>query len=316
MARLRVSVIISTYNRADLLPEAIDCLLTQTRVPDEIIVVDDGSTDDTPAVLASYPSPVIAIRQSNKGLAAGRNTGLRRATGDLIAFLDSDDILTPDSIEKRALVFEQNPQVNVVYSDLLATDMANKPYGPWPGRRPSGDVFVEAARYNLMPIHSYMLRRECLEQTGPFDETLRSNEHFDFWIRVAAHYPFHYLDEPLAFYRFHDNMMTVVKHTEMRPEWLLVQRRVYEMDAFQALSSRQKSIIYCSHGNKIMRGFPREARWCFWQGVRVHPTGLRAYLLLTLSLLGKNAFIAVHDVYRRRHSEMLDIRPHPQKTGR
>jgi glycosyltransferase involved in cell wall biosynthesis len=88
MSRLRIAVIIATYNRATLLDEAIGCLLAQTRVPDEIVVVDDGSTDQTPDVLAGYGPPVKVVRQANRGLPAARNTGLRTATADLIAFLD------------------------------------------------------------------------------------------------------------------------------------------------------------------------------------------------------------------------------------
>src|SRR5574341_812790 len=110
-----VSVILATYNRATLLEEAVRCLLGQTRIPDEIVVVDDGSTDHTPEVLDCYGPPVRVVRQPNRGLPAARNTGLRAATGNLIAFLDSDDTLPLDSIERRASYLEAHPAAAAVY---------------------------------------------------------------------------------------------------------------------------------------------------------------------------------------------------------
>src|SRR5882724_669932 len=109
--RLSVSVIIPTYNRAAFVTVAVDSALNQTRVPDEIIVVDDGSTDETDRVLRQYGPPVRVVRQENRGRSAARNVGLSQATGDAVMFLDSDDLLMPRNIETCAQVLETHPAV-------------------------------------------------------------------------------------------------------------------------------------------------------------------------------------------------------------
>jgi glycosyltransferase involved in cell wall biosynthesis len=112
--RLRITVIIATYNRAAWLPAAIDSLLNQTRQPDEILVVNDGSSDNTAEVLSRYTTPVRVINQENNGLSAARNVALRDVQSDLLAFLDSDDSLPPHSIAERARVLEARPEFDVV----------------------------------------------------------------------------------------------------------------------------------------------------------------------------------------------------------
>jgi glycosyltransferase involved in cell wall biosynthesis len=296
-ARLSATVVISTYNRAEFLPEAIECLLDQTRVPDEIIVVDDGSTDNTPEVLAGYGNAIRVIRQHNQGVSAGRNVGIRAASNDLIAFLDSDDTLAPESIEKRMSVFAARNDCDVVYSDALWTVVANQSRRRWPGTRPTGDIFVHIARYNIMPIHCYMFRKECLEKSGLFDEHLRTNEDFDFFLRLAARCRFRYLDEPLAYYRFHDTMTSKTERTRLVEDTLEFMHRVYKMPAFDVLSARDKSVIYSSHGIKLMPKYPAEARRSFVRAIRAFPIGPRSYVLLGLSLPGQRVFGTLHGWY-------------------
>src|SRR3954453_18164174 len=116
---LSVSVIIPTYNRASYIATAVESALNQTRIPDEILVVDDGSTDDTDRVLRQFGLPIRVIRQANRGRSAARNVGLRAATGDAVLFLDSDDFLMPENIETCARVLETKPEIGVVYSDAM-----------------------------------------------------------------------------------------------------------------------------------------------------------------------------------------------------
>ncbi len=293
----RISVIISTYNRADLLPEAVESLLGQTRVPDEIVVVDDGSTDHTPRLMAGYGPPVISIRQENRGLAAGRNSGLRAATGDYVAFLDSDDWLAPGSIEKRAAILDQNPDVDVVYSDIMMTDEAGTPLACFtevrPGPRPSGDAFLHYAEYNLMPVHGYMVRRRCFDIAGLFNEELAALEDYDLWLRMAAaHLQFRYLNEPLGFYRTHGGMMTVERREQMMRINIEVHtRQVVEAGLLDGLTARQRSRLYVAHGK--LHGFVgqmAEARRWFGRGIAAAPWTPRPWAYWLLALLGKATF--------------------------
>ncbi len=305
--RLRVSVIIPTYNRASLITAAVNCLLNQTRVPDEILVIDDGSTDNTVAVLQNYRAPVRVISQPNKGRSAARNTGLQATDCDLIAFLDSDDTLPPESIEHRVALLEAQPEFDAVYADAYLTDMDGNVLSKFtdsrPGLRPSGDIFPTLAYHNLSPIHAFMFRRVCLEQTGLFDITLHTLEDHDFWLRMAAHYRFAYLDEPLANYRVHDQMTTKTAAEEMRRGNILVQGRAIGMPAFDRLKPAQKVSIYTFYGTKLLAlGEIEQARKSFMKAIRINPLALKAYGYFLFTLLGKKRALQMADLRRRWRS--------------
>ncbi len=311
--RLSVSVIIPTYNRADLIEQAIDSLLSQTRVPDEIIVVDDGSTDNTPEVLARYGSSIRVISQSNAERSAARNVGMQAATGDLIALLDSDDTLMPQSIERRAWILETEPDVDVVYSNVEMVDKEGRALGLFtqvlPGTRPSGAAFFEFARHNLMPIHAFMFRRRCLGEVGLFDAAVPGMEDYDFWLRMAARFRFAYLDQPLACYRIHTTMMTAIRRSEALNNELIVHRRIFDMPAFQCLSPQEKSCVYYEHGNRCgVLGRMEEARTWYRRAISVAPTSPRGYVFAALSLLGAAGFRRAITLWMRLRGDLQVFR--------
>ena len=294
-----VSVIIPTYNRADLIPRAINSLLGQTHRPDQIIVVDDASTDNTSEVLASYAQDILAIKHpANHGLAAARNTGIQNVSCDVIALLDSDDTLLPTSIEKRLSILEARPDISVVYSDVWLVDEHGTRLARYtevePRPRPSGNVFDEFVLYNLMPVHGFMFRRMCLNKVGDFDVRLRRHqgvEDYDFWLRMASHFQFQYLDEPLAYYYIHSTMMTKMDEAGMQKGWLEVHRRIFDMAAFHALTPSQKSRAFSAHGTRCAEvGEIRDARSWYWRALAAKPYSARPYLLLLLTLFGQSGF--------------------------
>lgn len=290
----RISLIIPTYNRADLLVQALDSVLAQTRVPDEIIVVDDGSTDDTPERLNAYAAPVICLTQTNQGRSAARNAGLRRATGDLLALLDSDDLLYPDSIAHRAAYLDVRPDIDVVYSDTMIVDGAGQPQrlfrGAWRRKTlPSGDVFGAFAQNNVMPPCAYLFRRACLATAGGFVTTFEPVEDADFWMRIAAEHRFGFLDEVLCGYRLHETNSLRTQRDDFTRRILDVQRQAFDMPAFARLSAREQAAVYASHGTKHARaGDLVTARQWYVKAVRTAPFYSRPYLLLVLdALLGR-----------------------------
>jgi glycosyltransferase involved in cell wall biosynthesis len=307
--KLSVAVIIPTYNRAELITKAIDSLLVQTQVPDEIIVVDDGSTDNTKYALQSYGAPVTVIAQANQERAVARNTGLQHATADLIAFLDADDQLLPESIEKRAALLQQQSTISVVYSDIYIIDLGGNRKRRYSDMyhiaRPSGNVFATIARNNLMPIHAFMFRRQCIEKCGLFDTSAIPIEDYDFWLRMAAYYEFIYLNEVLGVYYFHDLMSTETQ----REKWLRnesqIHRRVFSMPAFQTLSGAEQSQIYRAQGNRFaaMGEMQDARRWYKQAMMRRSVGGVTAFLL---TFLGKNNFRrAMHLRQRLRGDTIL-----------
>lgn len=301
-----ISVLIATYNRADLLPQALDSLLTQTRMPDEIVVVDDGSTDDTPELLKSYGNQLKVIRQENRGLPAARNAGLRAATGDFIAFLDSDDILPSDSLILRADYLEQHPEIPAVYGATYMTDLQNKVLG-WfrPPPLPGGMIFDKLVCRTVFPMHSVMLRRATIEQVGDFDEQLRVQLDLDYWARYGAIYPFAAIDEVVAYYRVHDEMSVIRQADDLNRKGIVVQERLIELPAFKILTPKQQSRAFTSIGKKYLAiGDSSQARFWLNKAIQNDRTNRNAYSLFTMSLLG-NQVVTTLINSRRKARELI-----------
>jgi glycosyltransferase involved in cell wall biosynthesis len=204
----RVSVIIPTHNRSKLLRVAVESVLAQTYPAIEIIVVDDGSTDDTAAVIAEYAGRVTYIEQANAGVAAARNTGFRASSGEFINFLDDDDTFLPTKIERQVAVLEAQPEAGLVHCGYHHVDEEGTVLDTT-GVLPEGHVLKELICESFLTVHSPLIRRQCLEQVGLFDEVLPWTADWDLWLRIAlAGYPFACVQEPLCTYLVHPVCMT------------------------------------------------------------------------------------------------------------
>ncbi len=209
-----VSVIIPTYNRDRFVSDAIESCLAQTHPHCEIIVVDDGSTDDTAALLREgYGGRIRTLHQPNQGPGIARNTGIAAANGDFIHFLDADDRLHPRKIEIGLAAFRRRPEVAVIYThfQFVAAD------GTTPLETPAfedfaADAFCEHLRMTgcHILISSSMYRSEALRAVGGFahDVDFRSAEDWDLFLRLAARYQFHGINQRLVYRRMHDAMMS------------------------------------------------------------------------------------------------------------
>lgn len=204
-----VSVIIPTYNRAELIGQAIDSVLAQTVPAHEIIVADDGSTDDTAAVVGAYGDRVRYLALLHRGQpAATRNAGIRAATGSLLTFLDSDDLFLPDKLARQIAALAQTPEAGVVYSNghYFRTTPAEPVGRVLDGLpTPSGWVFGELLTGNFLAPPVVLVRRRALDVAGPFDESPAcvAVEDFDLWLRLAARTPFVYAPGDVAAIRRH-----------------------------------------------------------------------------------------------------------------
>jgi glycosyltransferase involved in cell wall biosynthesis len=198
----RVSVIIPAYNAAATLKRAVSSALTQDHPALEIVVVDDGSTDETPAVISKLGSRVRALRQLNQGVSAARNAGIRAASGELIAFLDADDEWLPGKTRRQVELFARHPQVGLVYGHALRIDREGCECGILP-RDEGPDTYPHLFHSNRIPTSTVVVRRDVLERAGGFIETLRVAEDYDLWLRIAADVPFVGLREPVARYWDH-----------------------------------------------------------------------------------------------------------------
>lgn len=202
----KISVIIPAYNACKFIVEAIDSVLHQTIPAHEIIVVDDGSTDGTGEfVKERYASIVKVIRQENKGPGAARNTGIRVSTGNILQFLDSDDLLLPNKFEVQLDFWRRNPEFDIVYCDHLYFRDSEMPLAILPARPlPQGNLLEVLVNHTMSAIHSVLVPRQVVEAVKGFSEDLLIAEDRDFWLRCALQgFTFGYVSKVLVLTRRH-----------------------------------------------------------------------------------------------------------------
>lgn len=199
--RPKVSVILPTYNRAHLIRRAIDTVLSQTYGDFELIVVDDGSTDDTKEIVKSVQDPRLRFVQhtENRGGSAARNTGIGMARGDYIAFQDSDDEWSLDKLARQVETMERSaPEVGVVYSGFWLIHDGRTSYIPYPRiSRESGRIHSELLRENFVTTPSILVKKASLLKSGLFDERLPRLQDWEIAIRLSKDHGFVCIDEPL-----------------------------------------------------------------------------------------------------------------------
>lgn len=194
-----VSVVIPTYERDDILPRALDSVLEQTFADLEVLVVDDNSQDDTSEIIDSYSDNRLEyIRHSeNLGANAARNTGIRAASGDYIAFLDDDDMWLESKIERQLEEYQSlDSSFGLVYTGrrIIDDETIIEEFIP----TKSGDIFRYLLRRNVIPSETPMIRAECFEKVGMFDIEFRSCQDWDMWLRIARSYKVSFVPKILA----------------------------------------------------------------------------------------------------------------------
>jgi len=203
---LSCSVVVPAYNSTPFIRQALESLLQQSTVPEEIIVVDNGSSDDTVAVVEKFGPPVRLLREQSRGASFARNYGIYGARGDLVAFLDADDVSLPLRIEKQRQVFMESPATALVFSAMAYSNGDLQLLG----RLSRCENFCEKGffgqlleRNQIGSTSVAMVRRSRLLEVGGFDVHITHNEEYDLWLRLASSFPVKYLDEVLVHYRIH-----------------------------------------------------------------------------------------------------------------
>ena len=205
-----VSVIIPTFNRALMVIEAVESVLAQKFDDFEIIVVDDGSKDDTQNRLLAYKNRITFLSQKNKGVSAARNTGVKNAKGEFIAFLDSDDLWLPDKLSVQTDFFiNQNRGALICQTEEVWIRKGLRVNPCRKHQKRDGFIFSESLHLCLVSPSAVMLKRSFFEKTGGFDENLPACEDYDLWLRVSCRYPIFLIDTPLIVKRGgHDGQLS------------------------------------------------------------------------------------------------------------
>jgi glycosyltransferase involved in cell wall biosynthesis len=279
-----VTVVIPTYNLASLLPDAILSVRAQQWSNLDIVVVDDGSTDNTETVLNSLARDggLRWFRQQNAGAAAARNRGVAEAKGEWIAFLDADDVWLPDKLAFQFRALERQPKAAFSYTDVLLrfTSGAESPLECGNAR----PLLTQLLGGNLFATPTVVVRRDCLEQVGLFDAELRTGEDWDLWMRLAAHFEHVRVARPLTVIRVADHskfpLETLEWCTLRSLEKLFSCRHVQHR--WPAVASHRR-LIYSWHYSVLARSYLRHRRLAHFcrlasRGLMAHPAAL-SYLV-------------------------------------
>ena len=248
-----VSVVIPCYQQSKFLPEAIESALMQTYPPSEIIVIDDGSPDDTAAVAAQYAT-VRYVYQQNQGLSAARNTGLNCASGRYVNFLDADDRLLPHAVETGARYLDSNPNWAFVAGGHRLISEDGSPL-PAPKQGHLKDYYRQLMHHNFIACHnSVMYRRDLLLSVGGFDETLPAGEDWDMYLRIAQRFPIHCHNKIVAEYRQHTSNISRDHGLIMRSSLMVLQLHL------QRIQGDQKAEATCRQGLQFQKQRFRKVR--------------------------------------------------------
>ncbi|MCI1193140.1 glycosyltransferase family 2 protein [Calidifontimicrobium sp. SYSU G02091] len=275
-----VSVVVPAYNAAWCVRKAIDSVLAQSFRDFELLAVDDGSTDDTFAVLSSYGRSVRVIRQSNRGLSSARNAGIRESRGRFVAFLDADDWWMPTKLQRQVDLLQSRPEIGFVSTTARVEGSDGRLLNMWSCTPCSGPFLPRLFGANGDVAGSgsaVMARRELLDRVGGFDESLRSLEDVDMWMRLAAVTGYACIDEPLV---------VILK----RPDSMSRNLEVMKKASVQVMKKNRHLLpagMQGAYWRKCMAGVHADfAKWRYREGQRL--AALREVVtLLALSPIGQ-----------------------------
>ena len=241
MSKPLVSVIIPTFNRGYCLEESIRSVLEQSFIDFELVVVDDGSTDNTSELVRRFPAvKLIRLEEKNRGVSFARNRGVVEAQGDWVGFLDSDDLWEQGKLATQVKWIERHPDLQAVYTDEIWIRNGVRVNPMNKHRKYSGDIFRYCLPLCIVSPSSVLLRAKVLSEVGGFDESMPVCEDYDLWLRIAKRYPFHFIEEKLIVKRGgHEDQLS-------RKYWGMDRWRVYALEKLlkeNRLDEEQRDLV-------------------------------------------------------------------------
>jgi len=280
----KFSIIIPTYNRAHIIGEALDSVLAQSCKDFEIIVVDDGSTDNTPEVLQPYLDRIRYLKKLNSGPAAARNRGITESHGEYIAFLDSDDRWYPNKLAQIERAIGAHPEAGLFYSDFRLVDEQRSYKREIHSRHIVGNGYHQLLLGGFFGTSTVVVKRECFDLCGLFYKDLYGPEDLDMWIRIAKQFPIVHLPIVLVEYSFQSSG-SVFANSRLLDDQRVVIKRALEADPhlshsqhmqIEARLSYREGVTYLQHGNNVI------AKKCFSKSIKLAPFFFRSYVYWVL----------------------------------
>jgi glycosyltransferase involved in cell wall biosynthesis len=298
----KVSIIIPTYNRSALLPRAIQSVINQTYRDWELLIIDDGSTDNTKDVVDEFikkDSRIKYLYQENSGgPAKPRNVGIRESTGEFIIFLDSDDEMLPEKIAKQLTVFDRSDNIGFVGCHVFVIETNKIPRIEKISHEGNvlGDLLLGDFIWSCSNV---MVRKDCfLKNNILFDEKMKYSDDWDMWIQLSKKYDFDYADAPLMRYYFNyggNITLTISDVEKMREKEYLINKYHNEYQNLGILFTAKKDVAI----NLIIMGDSTTGRKHLKEIIRIKPFSLKLYLIYFSSFLGKGIFQSLINVYQR-----------------
>ncbi|HWQ12461.1 MAG TPA: glycosyltransferase [Roseiflexaceae bacterium] len=299
-----VSVIMPTYNYGRFLPRAVASVLAQTCGDLELIIVDDGSTDETPEVAARLTDRRVRyVRQANQGPGAARNTGIALARGTYLAFLDADDTWLPEKLERQVACISGQEQIALVYTGVVYVNERGTALRHVPARL-RGDLFVPLLRENIISgsASSALVRASCIREIGGFPTSIRRNEDWLVWLRIAARWQIEAVDRELVCIMVHPTSASADHYRMIRDVAIMLTLVQAELrDHYPAYVWRRAwswALMSVGHLFAMDHDF-RKARRALDRARRADVTNLNAWVLWLAALAGPAAYRAIWDARDR-----------------
>ena len=310
-----VSIVTPTYNQAAYLRETLESVLAQDYPRIEHQVIDDGSTDETPQILAEYNGRIEWESHANRGQTATINKGWERARGDILTWLNSDDTLLPGAVSKAVAYLQRHPDVGIVFGDSLFTEPDGTPIER---SKPRGEFsyreFVVRCE-NPIAQPSAFIRRSVVEDVGLLDPKHFYFMDWDFWLRAGVRHKIAYTPELLSTYRLHPESKTVAQAAKAAPELEYLYEKFFSTPdlpaEIRALQKRATANMFFTSGGYYLEGGKRrEAARMAWRALRTYPAALytpeMAHKFFFCLLGGTPLYRGARNLYRRTRTSPVE----------
>jgi glycosyltransferase involved in cell wall biosynthesis len=298
----RVSILLTCYNHVGYLPACVEAVFAQTFTDFEVIAIDDGSKDGTREWLEACGKPLrLIFNETNLGTYATLNVGLAAAQGEFVAVLNDDDLWAPEKLERQLALFDSHPKIGLVHTDGHFIDgegkrMEGSPLGFEFPRTETGDVLLSLLYANKIIASAALVRRECFEKLGGFNEAYFGSGDWEMWLRVAEAYEIGFVPEPLTFYRVHGENAShkldrIWRDDEMLRLWIKDRASQYAARGYG--DDLRKALAHnaaCLGTVQTLNGNARAGRRAYRESLSYEPLRLKSYVRWLATFLPRSVF--------------------------